>query len=89
MASQKSAPVAVTVITNVTNDLTQQGLLAIPAIVSQLSQIFIGSLLVGPLSGQAAAWQGHKIDGDATLVDLGAKHAASDTAAQQEIKQQA
>ncbi|PNH05789.1 putative sodium/metabolite cotransporter BASS4, chloroplastic [Tetrabaena socialis] len=45
MASQKSAPVAVTVISYVTSDPAQQGLLAIPAIVGQLSQIFIGAAL--------------------------------------------
>ncbi|KAG2439236.1 hypothetical protein HXX76_004598 [Chlamydomonas incerta] len=51
MASQKSAPVAVTVISYVSSDPAQQGLLAIPAIVGQISQIFIGAALakrVGP-----------------------------------------
>ena len=43
MSSQKSAPVAVTVITYITPDISQQGLLAIPCIVGQLAQIFIGS----------------------------------------------
>jgi sodium/bile acid cotransporter 7 len=43
MSSQKSAPVAVTVITYITPDIAQQGLLAIPCIVGQLAQIFIGS----------------------------------------------
>ncbi|KAG2453576.1 hypothetical protein HYH02_001794 [Chlamydomonas schloesseri] len=45
MASQKSAPVAVTVISYVTSDPAQQGLLAIPSIVGQLSQIFIGAAI--------------------------------------------
>jgi sodium/bile acid cotransporter 7 len=45
MSSQKSAPVAVTVISYVTKDVAQQGLFAIPAIVGQISQIFIGSAL--------------------------------------------
>ncbi len=45
MASQKSAPVAVTLISYVTSDPAQQGLLAIPSIVGQLSQIFIGAAL--------------------------------------------
>ncbi|KAG2499005.1 hypothetical protein HYH03_003191 [Edaphochlamys debaryana] len=45
MASQKSAPVAVTVISYITSDPAQQGLLAIPSIVGQLSQIFIGAAL--------------------------------------------
>ncbi|PNW75313.1 hypothetical protein CHLRE_12g521950v5 [Chlamydomonas reinhardtii] len=51
MASQKSAPVAVTVISYVTSDPAQQGLLAIPSIVGQISQIFIGAALakrIGP-----------------------------------------
>lgn len=45
MSSQKSAPVAVTVISYLTNDIVQQGLLAVPAIVGQLAQIFMGSAL--------------------------------------------
>ena len=36
MSSQKSAPVAVTVISYVTKDVAQQGLFAIPAIVGQV-----------------------------------------------------
>lgn len=46
MASQKSAPVAVTVITYMTTDSAQQGLLALPCIIGQLAQIFIGAVLV-------------------------------------------
>lgn len=46
MASQKSAPVAITVIVCVGDDLATQGLLAIPSIVRQLVQIFLGSFLV-------------------------------------------
>ncbi|GLC37781.1 hypothetical protein PLESTM_000647600 [Pleodorina starrii] len=52
MASQKSAPVAVTVISYITSIPAQQGLLAIPSVVGQLSQIFIGAALakhVAPL----------------------------------------
>ncbi|EFJ52598.1 hypothetical protein VOLCADRAFT_86859 [Volvox carteri f. nagariensis] len=45
MASQKSAPVAVTTITFMTRDAAQQGLLSLPAIVGQLCQIFIGAAL--------------------------------------------
>jgi sodium/bile acid cotransporter 7 len=45
MGSQKSAPVAVTVITYITPVVGIQGLLAIPCIIGQLSQIFIGSIL--------------------------------------------
>lgn len=43
MASQKSAPVAVTVITYITQVVATQGLLSVPCIIGQLSQIFIGS----------------------------------------------
>ena len=45
VASQKSAPVAVTVISYITGDVSAQGLLAIPAIVGQLTQIFMGSAI--------------------------------------------
>ncbi|EFN59401.1 hypothetical protein CHLNCDRAFT_49947 [Chlorella variabilis] len=45
MSSQKSAPVAVTVISYLTTDISKQGLLIIPGIVGQISQIFIGSAL--------------------------------------------
>ncbi len=45
MASQKSAPVAVTVIVFMTKDAAQQGLLSLPGIVGQMCQIFIGAAL--------------------------------------------
>ncbi|PNW87393.1 hypothetical protein CHLRE_02g147450v5 [Chlamydomonas reinhardtii] len=51
MASQKSAPVAVTVIAYLVKSTQQQGLLALPAVVGQLAQIFIGSGLAAWLSG--------------------------------------
>ena len=50
MASQKSAPVAVTIISYITTDVAQQGLFSIPAIVGQLAQIFMGAVLVLYLS---------------------------------------
>jgi sodium/bile acid cotransporter 7 len=50
MASQKSAPVAVTIISYITTDVAQQGLFSIPAIVGQLAQIFMGAVLVRYLS---------------------------------------
>uniref|UniRef100_A0A383W7R8 Uncharacterized protein n=1 Tax=Tetradesmus obliquus TaxID=3088 RepID=A0A383W7R8_TETOB len=53
MSSQKSAPVAVTVISYLTPSLTQQGLMAIPCILGQLAQIFIGSALAKWLRGRA------------------------------------
>jgi sodium/bile acid cotransporter 7 len=45
MCSQKSAPVAVAVITYLTRSAAQQGLFALPALVGQLTQIFVGSAL--------------------------------------------
>lgn len=45
-SAQKSAPVAVTLISYATTNVSQQGLLAIPSIVGQLSQIFIGAAFV-------------------------------------------
>jgi predicted Na+-dependent transporter len=45
MASQKSAPVAVTAITFLTNDIAVQGLLSLPCIVGQLAQVFSGAVL--------------------------------------------
>lgn len=50
MASQKSAPVAVTVISYLSNHPAQQGLLAMPAVVGQLAQIFIGAGLASRLA---------------------------------------
>ena len=45
MASQKSSPVALAIITNLQLSSDQKGFFAIPCIIGQLSQIFIGSLL--------------------------------------------
>lgn len=45
MASQKSAPVAVTVITYLTSDTEMQGVLAVPCVIGQLVQIFVGQPL--------------------------------------------
>ena len=50
MASQKSAPVAVTVISYLTPDAVKQGLFSIPSIVGQIAQIFIGTALAKYLS---------------------------------------
>lgn len=43
MSSQKSAPVAVTVITYLTSQVSSQGILSLPCIIGQLIQIFLGS----------------------------------------------
>jgi sodium/bile acid cotransporter 7 len=45
MSAQKSAPVAVTVNSYITTNVAQQGLFAIPALIGQLTQIFVGSAL--------------------------------------------
>jgi len=50
MASQKSAPVAVTVISYLTPIVSQQGLLSIPCISGQLIQIFAGTCLASQFS---------------------------------------
>jgi hypothetical protein len=51
MASQKSSPVALAVITSIANTNTQQkGLFAIPCIIGQLTQIFIGSFIAKKLA---------------------------------------
>lgn len=51
MASQKSSPVALAVITSLTTATTQQkGLFALPCIIGQLSQIFIGSFIASSLA---------------------------------------
>jgi solute carrier family 10 (sodium/bile acid cotransporter), member 7 len=51
MASQKSAPVAVTVIAYMTSDTRTQGVLALPCVIGQLVQIFIGQPLAHYLAG--------------------------------------
>ena len=50
MAAQKSAPVAVTVISYMTTDTARQGLLAIPGLIGQLAQIFVGAAVTKTLS---------------------------------------
>lgn len=46
MCAQKSAPVAITLISYITSTPATQGLLTIPALIGQLCQIFIGSALI-------------------------------------------
>ena len=55
MVSQKSSPVAITVISYITDNLAQQGLFAIPCLIGQISQIFIGSLLARRLASMVDA----------------------------------
>jgi sodium/bile acid cotransporter 7 len=60
MASQKSAPVAVTVITYVAQDTVLQGVLAVPCVVGQLIQIFVGQPLAHYLAGRIKRWHAAK-----------------------------
>ena len=57
MASQKSAPVALTVISYITKDAAMQGVLALPSITGQLAQVFIGSLLAKLMAQRVRAWK--------------------------------
>lgn len=57
MASQKSAPVAVTAVSYITPDPVVQGLLAVPAVTGQLLQIFIGQPLAHFLATKIERWQ--------------------------------
>jgi solute carrier family 10 (sodium/bile acid cotransporter), member 7 len=52
MSSQKSGAVAVTVISYITHDTSQQGLLAIPCLIGQVTQVMVGSLV----ARQLAVW---------------------------------
>lgn len=56
MASQKSAPVAVTAISYITPNPVTQGLLSVPAITGQLLQIFIGQPLAHFMATKVDAW---------------------------------
>ena len=61
MASQKSSPVALAVISSIaTTDPQQKGLFAIPCVVGQLTQIFIGSFLAKKLSAWVTAVETEK-----------------------------
>jgi len=65
MASQKSSPVALAVITSLATDTPEQkGLFALPCIIGQLSQIFIGSFIASRL----AKWVEQK-ENELTSVD--------------------
>ena len=50
MSSQKSSPVALAVISYITQDPSKKGLMAIPCVIGQLTQIFIGSYLAKVLA---------------------------------------
>jgi len=57
MASQKSSPVGLAVITNLQADPTRKGLFALPCLVGQLSQIFIGSYVARYFSELMTAYE--------------------------------
>ena len=57
MSAQKSAPVAVAVITYITSSAEQQGLLAIPALLGQVTQILLGSALARTLARQVRSYE--------------------------------
>eukprot|EP00899_Mesostigma_viride_P001880 jgi/Mesvir1/11693/Mv00085-RA.1 len=59
-ASQKSAPVAVTVINYITSNPTNQGLLAVPCIIGQLVQIFVGQPLANYMASLVKESQQNK-----------------------------
>ena len=66
MCSQKSSPVALAIITNLSGrSSSEKGLFAIPCVVGQLSQIFIGSLIVKRFASwsDVAANPVHSTDG--------------------------
>lgn len=57
MSSQKSAPVAVTLISYIAKSSSTQGLLSIPAIIGQIIQIFMGSALARLLLPKVKRWK--------------------------------
>lgn len=67
MASQKSSPVALAVITSIAaTDPQQKGLFAIPCVVGQLTQIFIGSFLAKKLSAWVTSEEVNETTADDT-----------------------
>jgi len=54
LASQKSAPVALTAIEFITDDLSVQGLLAVPCVLGQLGQVFMGHPITAALGRRIA-----------------------------------
>lgn len=55
MASQKSSPVALSVIAVVAQSSAQRGLLTIPCVLGQIGQIFVGSLITSTFASWVAA----------------------------------
>eukprot|EP00899_Mesostigma_viride_P014659 jgi/Mesvir1/23194/Mv22658-RA.1 len=70
--SQKSAPVAVTVINYITTNPTDQGLLAVPCVLGQLVQIFVGQPLANYMGGLVKEAKKQK-EKDAKAADVNGK----------------
>lgn len=76
LSSQKSAPVALTIISYITTVTEQQGLLAIPSILGQLAQIFIGSALAPLIAKRVKAAMDKQMEGSPPAVETSAVRAA-------------
>ena len=75
MSSQKSSPVGLAVISNLAVTSSQKGLFAIPCIIGQLTQIFIGSLIAPRL----AKWVERSIAAQTATVATGAVSTGNDS----------
>eukprot|EP00775_Hariotina_reticulata_P005196 gene5196-5434_t len=62
LASQKSAPVAITAISYIASDPVTQGLLAVPAITGQLLQIFLGQPLARYMATRVDLWESRQAE---------------------------
>lgn len=62
MSSQKSSPVALSVIAVVAQNTAQRGLLTIPCILGQIGQIFVGSFITGTFASWVNAESGKSMD---------------------------
>ena len=60
MGSQKSAPMAITAISYVTENVSTQGLLSVPCIIGQLVQIFAGAVYAPLIARKVAKIQGER-----------------------------
>ncbi len=81
MASQKSAPVAVTVISYIASEPATQGLLAIPCVVGQISQIFVGSAIARYFAVQVEQYKAQQRQAKEEQERAGAAAAAAAEAA--------
>jgi hypothetical protein len=77
----QSAPVAVTVITYIASDTQTQGLLAVPCVVGQLVQIFVGQPLAHYLADRIVRWRRANPQGADALVKAAGGRGGSGAAA--------